>query len=825
MSLIVSIARDEPLCIKARADAAAAWGRHEKGYGFSDRGTIAYDGGRSIEIVLNVAVRPNGKFAEFADFPLNLEASGHLTDDDAEIGVFAVKQGKATVAIIVPFLQDELESNVDQAIELDRVVLATGSEAHLRMIVSIKICSAAVAEIDDEPGDAPPLVQAAIPVEVHGTSRVSGPAAGGARASQPFVEETSTAIVFAHGAVVRLAENVAHGQILILRHGNSHEEAACRVVSVKAAGGGQGFVELEFLQPAEGFWGAELPSTNGSKPLSAPAPRAHSVAVHTPAPAAAKPKPVTPIRAAQSDAAPEIVKSSPVAAARHAFSKLLEVPGAIADALVGERPKIVHHGTEAGPSAPVAPAEPVVAAVPVAATIPVAAAEPVDLHVEPAIAESPVDVAEAAAVIAETSPVVAEIETAQVNDGPAESESVAEPAPDDAGAAPIAASIPPEIIESEAAETVEFAAEPAAALVSVPLAVEAHQANAIAAEILEPPSAENAPATAVKAAPSAAEPEPVAASSKVVTAPRAKQSIAPARSITPASGGAEVLSGSKAFAWSKHDERKKSRTAGIAVAAAVVLLVGAGAGLYRWQQVTKLNTNVAAATQPSSAEPTSTAATDPSLVPNQNPAAPAASNAAPPAAPSSMSAAAPSAPPGKPKSNAGGSAGGTASKPSNAAPPAPTARIAPGPEVAEMRMPSPTSATRATAQTAPLIATAVPSAAQGAPASGILSDADAGGPAAPTPVRTSSGAQPARLLSAPPAIYPYGAKAEHVQGDVTVDLLINETGRVASMTVLSGPSLLRDAALEALRQRKYAPAVLDGKAIASHVTVTIHFQL
>jgi hypothetical protein len=45
------------------------------------------------------------------------------------------------------------------------------------------------------------------------------------------------------------------------------------------------------------------------------------------------------------------------------------------------------------------------------------------------------------------------------------------------------------------------------------------------------------------------------------------------------------------------------------------------------------------------------------------------------------------------------------------------------------------------------------------------------------------------------------------------------------MTMISGPSLLRQAALDALRQRKYAPAMLDGKPTAAHIVVTIHFQL
>jgi TonB family protein len=85
--------------------------------------------------------------------------------------------------------------------------------------------------------------------------------------------------------------------------------------------------------------------------------------------------------------------------------------------------------------------------------------------------------------------------------------------------------------------------------------------------------------------------------------------------------------------------------------------------------------------------------------------------------------------------------------------------------------------------------------------------------------------QQPRLLSAPSPVYPDAARAAHVQGDVAVDLLINELGKVAGLTILSGPPMLQDAAFDALRRRKYAPAMLDGKPVSTHVVVVIHFQL
>jgi outer membrane biosynthesis protein TonB len=44
------------------------------------------------------------------------------------------------------------------------------------------------------------------------------------------------------------------------------------------------------------------------------------------------------------------------------------------------------------------------------------------------------------------------------------------------------------------------------------------------------------------------------------------------------------------------------------------------------------------------------------------------------------------------------------------------------------------------------------------------------------------------------------------------------------MKVLSGPALLRDAALQSLKQWKYQPAELDGKPTSMHLTVTLQFR-
>jgi TonB family protein len=99
-------------------------------------------------------------------------------------------------------------------------------------------------------------------------------------------------------------------------------------------------------------------------------------------------------------------------------------------------------------------------------------------------------------------------------------------------------------------------------------------------------------------------------------------------------------------------------------------------------------------------------------------------------------------------------------------------------------------------------------------------------PSAPAaPLVVGGDVKQARLISSVPPVYPAMAKAQHVSGNVTVDALIDANGRVTTMKVVSGPSLLQQAAMDALKQWKYQPAMLDGKAVPMHLSVTIQFHL
>ena len=59
----------------------------------------------------------------------------------------------------------------------------------------------------------------------------------------------------------------------------------------------------------------------------------------------------------------------------------------------------------------------------------------------------------------------------------------------------------------------------------------------------------------------------------------------------------------------------------------------------------------------------------------------------------------------------------------------------------------------------------------------------------------------------------YPAKAKPVSGVVRVQILIDETGNVISASVISGPPLLRQAALEAARGARFPPTLFAGKPV------------
>jgi protein TonB len=85
--------------------------------------------------------------------------------------------------------------------------------------------------------------------------------------------------------------------------------------------------------------------------------------------------------------------------------------------------------------------------------------------------------------------------------------------------------------------------------------------------------------------------------------------------------------------------------------------------------------------------------------------------------------------------------------------------------------------------------------------------------------------EPRKLVHVPP-VYPTMAQQTHVQGTVTLEALIDVTGRVQNVKVLSSDHpLLNGAAMQAVQQWRYTPTELNGVPVPVLMTIFVRFTL
>jgi protein TonB len=73
--------------------------------------------------------------------------------------------------------------------------------------------------------------------------------------------------------------------------------------------------------------------------------------------------------------------------------------------------------------------------------------------------------------------------------------------------------------------------------------------------------------------------------------------------------------------------------------------------------------------------------------------------------------------------------------------------------------------------------------------------------------------------------YPAIAKATGTQGSVVLQATISRSGTIGNLRVVSGPALLQQAALDAVRQWRYRPYLLNGQPVEVETTVNVVFKL
>ncbi len=697
-----------------------------------------------------------------------------------------------------------------------------------------------VAKTRDDSLSRPQPVALEIPVTVNGAHTVEG-----SDKREPFSENTMTVLVFSHGAVIRLASSLAPGQLVFLTNEKTKKEVVCQVIKSKNYRSVTGYVELEFTEPAVGFWGMRFPSDRPVSATPAPvsahaAPRAAVPAVPVP-PKAVPPiaaKPAAPISSIP--AIPASVKSAvelppppapkPAATVSAAPVNVVAPPPA--------PPVIAHAAEQVITVAPVVPPPPPPVAakpesvatrrVPLSLPSPDFAAAISSLFDSPAVFEA--KPAPTGSPINDSARAPAEPSTEQLKQHTARlQEQLSSLLFTETPVKPLSSPAPPGITKTEspvpevADKLLELAPagpKPAAPAEIKPAAsVRDFVPPSLAAEQVKVPAwlaplARESESTTVETvavpelpALSATLPAALSASADSLTVGVTESHRRPHSSTF----GGQLLGESSAPTPVVASRSKK----GLFIGIAATLLLAAGVVWYMRQPANLISSLLASKPAPAQA-----AHFSPPVVstPAPRPSAPPASVTKPAPEPTSSpvlhseppAAAAPAASP----------AAKNLKPPPRPAPPVEEPKK---PAVGEVHLATPVVNHAGIPQEGNESAPSI-DASQSANADPLvgLAAGHRKEPTAPLPV--GGDLKQASLLKSVSPIYPPTAKAQNISGDVNIDALVDANGSVSTVKIISGPTMLHQAALNAVKQWKYEPAQLNGQPTAVHVSVTVHFR-
>jgi TonB family protein len=566
-----------------------------------------------------------------------------------------------------------------------------------------------------------------VPVKVHG-SRVTEVVRGITPHTEPFEEQTSTMIVFPQGGVLRMTTAVTAGQMVVLTNLKTGHDAICRVVKVRAYAQSQSYVEVEFTNRQQGYWGVKF-ATDSAEPVRTILP----------------PPPALPV-----------VSTSVEFDSDASASRATTVP----------------------PPAAKRPQPPPVLASPVKPTS--APQQPVP---NPQKSESSF-VSIGAQEDVQPAATATTLKTRQERPvAPAASLSMAELRGDAAVAPPISTSlgagVPGEMTDlSEALE--ETARETAPAPISFP----------------DPASA----------SPSTANPAP----QKVFGA--RFDSLVP--TVSENAGDTPATSGTNWFL--------------IATGVAALLVVAVGGAFYFHvlpgaKSSARIESAPPAMNLPATSSSSGVSPATAGLAANSA-VAPVAQPAAQPGSTSNSPGAAirtiEPAPVNANRAAIADRAQPLAQAQSNQKP----AKAMP--DISASLTAHPVSSQRVAADDAEPAPSVDAGASPAGELQGIASAPDVAPPPAPAApaIKIGGAVEPPRLVSSVMPIYPPVAKSAGVAGRVVLEASVNTSGVVVATKVLSGPAMLRQAAVDALRRWKYQPATLNGSPVAVDITVTMSFR-
>lgn len=97
--------------------------------------------------------------------------------------------------------------------------------------------------------------------------------------------------------------------------------------------------------------------------------------------------------------------------------------------------------------------------------------------------------------------------------------------------------------------------------------------------------------------------------------------------------------------------------------------------------------------------------------------------------------------------------------------------------------------------------------------------------AAPQRVRVSAGVQEGMLVHKVQPVYPPLARQARIYGQVVLQAVISKAGTIENLHLVSGHPMLTQAAMDAVKQWRYRPYILNGEPVEVETQVTVNFTL
>jgi periplasmic protein TonB len=126
----------------------------------------------------------------------------------------------------------------------------------------------------------------------------------------------------------------------------------------------------------------------------------------------------------------------------------------------------------------------------------------------------------------------------------------------------------------------------------------------------------------------------------------------------------------------------------------------------------------------------------------------------------------------------------------------------------------------------------VPGGVAGGSMGGVLGGVIGGMGTAPPPPKPKSGplrvggnVQAAKIINRVQPVYPPLARQTRISGTVRLHAIISKDGTIQQLEVVSGHPLLQQAALDAVRQWRYQPTLLNGDPVEVDTTIDVIFSL